>query len=125
MLTVTNETHRGWTVCRLGGELDAGTVVEVREALSQLVGHRRIVIDLSVTRFMDSAGLGALIGAIRRAREVGGDVAVACASGSALRRLLHTCGFDRIVVLRDSVDAAIDGVCVASPPSIADAVGRG
>ena len=46
---------------------------------------------------MDSAGLGALIGGIRRAREAGGDVAVAC-SRPTLTRLLHTTGFDRIVV---------------------------
>ena len=45
---------------------------------------------------MDSAGLGALIGGIRRAREAGGEVAVAC-SRPTLTRLLHTTGFDRIV----------------------------
>ena len=54
---------------------------------------------------MDSAGLGALIGGIRRTREGGGNVAVAC-SRQSLTRLLHTTGFDRIVPVEESVDEA-------------------
>jgi anti-anti-sigma factor len=47
--------------------------------------------------FVDSAGLGALIGAIRRVREVGGEVVVACPCPT-LTRLFDTPGFDRIVI---------------------------
>ena len=56
----------------------------------------RLLIDLSEVPFMDSAGLGALIGGIRRVREAEGDVAVISTTPS-LNRLLHTTGFDRIV----------------------------
>jgi len=55
--------------------------------------------------FVDSAGLGALIGGIRRAREAGGDVAVCC-NRPTLVRLLHTTGFDRIVTVADTVAEA-------------------
>ena len=65
---------------------------------------------------MDSAGLGALIGGIRRAREAGGDVAVAC-SRPTLTRLLHTTGFDRIVSVTETVDDAADGAARPSPPT--------
>jgi anti-sigma B factor antagonist len=54
---------------------------------------------------VDSAGLGALIGGIRRAREAGGDVAVCC-NRPTLVRLLHTTGFDRIVTVTDTVAEA-------------------
>jgi anti-sigma B factor antagonist len=74
----------------------------------------RVVIDLSEVPFMDSAGLGALIGGIRRAREHGGEVAVAC-SRPTLTRLLHTTGFDRIVPVTETLDAAV--AAVASPVS--------
>ena len=57
---------------------------------------------------MDSAGLGALIGGIRRAREADGDVAVAC-SRPTLTRLLHTTGFDRIVPVIETVEVAAAG----------------
>lgn len=58
---------------------------------------------------MDSAGLGALIGGIRRTRENGGEVAVAC-SRPTLTRLLHTTGFDRIVSVTETVDEAVVAV---------------
>jgi anti-sigma B factor antagonist len=102
----TSDTH---TLCRPVGELDAYTVASFREALSGLADHPRVVIDLSDVPFMDSAGLGALIGGIRRAREHGGEVAVAC-SRPTLTRLLHTTGFDRIVPVTETLDAAIAAV---------------
>ena len=67
---------------------------------------------------MDSAGLGALIGGIRRAREAGGDVAVAC-SRPTLTRLLHTTGFDRIVSVTETVDDAAAALADAKPASTA------
>jgi anti-sigma B factor antagonist len=94
-----------YTLCRPVGELDAYTVGTFREALAQLATVRRLLIDLSDVPFMDSSGLGALIGGIRRAREAEGEVTVAC-SRPTLTRLLHTTGFDRIVAVADTVDAA-------------------
>ena len=78
---------------------------QFREALGGLASEKYLLIDLSAVPFMDSAGLGALIGGIRRAREAGGDVAVAC-SRPTLTRLLHTTGFDRIVSVTETVDDA-------------------
>ena len=106
---VQSDSH---TLCRPVGELDAYTVADFREALVGLADHPRVVIDLSEVPFMDSAGLGALIGGIRRAREHGGEVAVAC-SRPTLTRLLHTTGFDRIVPVTDTVDDAV--VAVGAP----------
>ena len=98
-----------YSVCRPVGELDAYTVGEFREALSGLASTPRLLIDLSEVPFMDSAGLGALIGGIRRAREAGGDVAVAC-SRPTLTRLLHTTGFDRIVSVTETVGTAAEAL---------------
>lgn len=109
MLEISIIQNDGHTVCRPVGELDAYTVASFRDALSGLADHGRVVIDLSEVPFMDSAGLGALIGGIRRAREHGGEVAVAC-SRPTLTRLLHTTGFDRIVPVTDTLDAAVAAV---------------
>lgn len=95
-----------YTLCRPVGELDAYTVTSFREALGELATRPRVIIDLSEVPFMDSAGLGALIGGIRRAREHGGEVAVAC-SRPTLTRLLHTTGFDRIVPVTETLAAAV------------------
>ncbi|MEL6985590.1 MAG: STAS domain-containing protein [Actinomycetota bacterium] len=105
MLEIHVEETDSYTLCRPSGELDAYTVGAFRESLSKLAGHSYLLIDLSEVPFMDSAGLGALIGGIRRAREAEGAVAVAC-TRPALTRLLHTTGFDRIVPVTESVEEA-------------------
>lgn len=105
MLDIQLENGDGYVVCRPVGELDAFTVSQFRQSLAELASNPRILIDMSGVPFVDSAGLGALIGGIRRARELGGDVAVAC-NRPTLTRLLHTTGFDRIVTVTETVDAA-------------------
>ena len=109
MLEIQVEQPGPYSLCRPVGELDAYTVGEFREALSGLATSSRLLIDLSEVPFMDSAGLGALIGGIRRAREAGGDVAVAC-SRPTLTRLLHTTGFDRIVSVTETVESAVEAL---------------
>jgi anti-sigma B factor antagonist len=95
----------GHVICRPVGELDAFTVSQFRTALAELATNPRLLIDMSRVPFVDSAGLGALIGGIRRARELGGDVAVCC-NRPTLTRLLKTTGFDRIVTVADTMEEA-------------------
>jgi anti-sigma B factor antagonist len=99
------KTDDGFMICRPVGELDAFTVSQFRQALAELASEARLVIDMSGVPFVDSAGLGALIGGIRRAREMGGDVAVV-ANRPGLVRTLRTTGFDRIVTMTETVEAA-------------------
>ncbi|MCU1460313.1 MAG: anti-sigma-factor antagonist [Acidimicrobiales bacterium] len=105
MLDIKLDEGDGFTICRPVGELDAYTVGQFREALGELSTRPKLLIDMSEVPFVDSAGLGALIGGIRRAREGGGDVAVAC-NRPTLVRLLHTTGFDRIVTVAETVEEA-------------------
>ena len=105
MLDIEVEDSTDYTLCRPVGELDAYTVSQFREALGGLASKQYLLIDLSAVPFMDSAGLGALIGGIRRARESGGDVAVCC-NRPTLVRLLHTTGFDRIVTVTETREEA-------------------
>jgi anti-sigma B factor antagonist len=101
----TEHTDDGFTICRPIGELDAFTVSQFRQALAELASQPRLVIDMSAVPFVDSAGLGALIGGIRRARELGGDVVVVV-NRPGLVRTLKTTGFDRIVAMTETLDAA-------------------
>lgn len=106
MLEIAVSEVEGCTVCRPSGELDAYTVGEFREQLTALSQANRLVIDLCEVPFMDSTGLGALIGGIRRIRDAGGSVEVVC-DRPAVLRLLHTTGFDRIVGVSATVDEAM------------------
>lgn len=105
MLEIKVDQSGGYTVCRPIGELDAFTVGQFRETLTELGGGQRLLIDLSGVPFLDSAGLGALIGGVRRSREAGGDVAVYGAR-PAVARLLHTTGFDRVASVSESEQEA-------------------
>lgn len=109
MLEIEIEEHDEYVVCRPAGELDAYTVGQFRESLAELAEEPRLLIDLSEVPFMDSAGLGALIGGIRKARETDAEVVVACGRDT-LKRLLHTTGFDRIVPVKDDLDDAVEAL---------------
>src|SRR5256884_8811779 len=72
VLDIQIEQADGYTICRPVGELDAFTVSQFRQALAELASTPRLLIDMAGVPFVDSAGLGALIGGIRRSREMGG-----------------------------------------------------
>ena len=105
MLTIESTTILGCCVLRPVGELATGSVPEFRAASRALAGARMVVLDLDAVAFIDSAGLGALIGSVVRVREAGGDVAVAC-SRPPLRRVLSTASIDRLVEVTDTCEDA-------------------
>lgn len=109
MLSVDVRHVRGCAVCALDGEVDVRSAPDFRSVIADVVGEARVVIDLSATAFMDSAGLGALIGAIRRVREAGGEPAIVCAR-SSLHGLLGTTGVDRVVLVVGSLEEAVDAL---------------
>lgn len=106
MLEIHVDSNDDHTRCHPVGEIDAYSVGTFRERLTELTDEPRLIIDLSDVPFMDSAGLGALIGGIRRARENEGVVAVV-SDRDTITRLLHTTGFDRIVPVVDTIEEAI------------------
>lgn len=94
----------GITIMRPLSELTAEVVNQWRTRFQELEPGRRLVVDLDGVPFMDSAGLGILIGGIRRVREGGGEVVLACAQ-PGMRRLLRVSGLDKIVVVTDDEEA--------------------
>ena len=107
MLEISIEGTNDFSLCRPSGEIDAYTVDQFRDALSSLASVSKLLIDLSDVPFMDSAGLGALIGSIRKAGENDGQIVVSCGRESLLG-LLKTTGFDQIVTVTESVNEALD-----------------
>jgi anti-sigma B factor antagonist len=88
------------TVVSVRGEVDVSTATQLRDGLYRLVagGQSNLVIDLSAMTFIDSTGLGVLVGAVKRAREAGGDVALANPSRPILK-VLEISGLSRIVAI--------------------------
>jgi anti-sigma B factor antagonist len=96
-------------VYRLQGSLDIATAPSLRAALIEAAdeGKHDILVDLSHLEFLDSTGLGALIGAHRRALEHGGRVRLVVGDGT-IQRLLTITGLMRVFAVYASLDAALN-----------------
>lgn len=75
----TTEDKGTYTEVSATGRLNMVAAPKLREVVSGVVsaGGRRIVVNLAGTSFMDSSGLGALIGCLKLARQAGGDLRIA------------------------------------------------
>lgn len=102
-------------VISAAGELDSFTACELRAGITDVLGRPATIIDIRDVPFVDSAGLGALMGGIRRLREAGGNVALCCTHGGVLR-LLRMTGLDRIVAITESPAEARRVLAGASLP---------
>ena len=91
------------------GRLNMVSARNLKETLSELVagGTTRIVVDMGETSFLDSSGLGALIGGLKAARQAGGDLRVARPT-PAVVSVFELTNLDRVLRARDSVYTAFD-----------------
>jgi anti-sigma B factor antagonist len=89
---------RGVPVIRAPGEIDVASAEPLRAVLAETAarGHATIVVDLSATRFCDSAGLHVLIRAHRMAVAEGGELRLVMGSPGMLRIFAIT-GVDRVM----------------------------
>jgi anti-sigma B factor antagonist len=80
-----------------------------REQVKQVIesgASRRLVVDLGEVSFVDSTGLGAVIGGLRVARQAGGDLRVARANRQVLL-VLDLTSLNRVLRPYSSVEAAV------------------
>jgi anti-sigma B factor antagonist len=92
------------------GDLDVYTVGSLRDALGKMIEDKtpKVVVDLDGVPFMDSSGLGALMGGVRRMREAGGDLAISCTREQHLKLFTIT-GFGEGVSIAPTVEEAAKG----------------
>ena len=93
---------------RLAGELDHCCAVSVRRELDRLIvdpSIRTLVLDFSVLQFMDSSGIGVILGRYRQMRDRGGQVGVVHMNAH-IARIFHMSGMDRVIRQLDRQEAA-------------------
>ena len=102
--TFRTTIHVGYAVLAVTGQLDVYTAPALRQHLFTLVGqrHQLVVVDLTEVDFMDSGGLSALVGGLKRARQRGGAVRVV-ATRDELAQLFHVTGVYKVLPLFDSI----------------------
>jgi anti-sigma B factor antagonist len=103
----------GVAVCTVVGELDVASAPRLRQELVRLVadaaGPPRIVVDLAGVDFLDSTGLGVLLGGLKRVRSQHGELALARAE-SQVRKVFEVTRVIEILPIHDELDAAVAAV---------------
>ncbi len=118
-LSVTSRQEGERSVVSVVGEIDVYTAPSLRERLKDLVesGHYHLVVDLSGVEFMDSTGLGVLVGGLNRVRTHDGTLRLVCAQEKILKVFRITgltkvfpifAGLDDALAARDDTPAGTD-----------------
>ncbi|MBI2706255.1 MAG: STAS domain-containing protein [Actinobacteria bacterium] len=104
----------GWAVLSVMGELDLATAPQLRQQVVTTVndGSNRLLLDLTATDFLDSIGLGVIVGALKRVQSTGGSLVIAT-DVDRIRAVFELTRLDAIIPLFRDVDAAV----ASAPPS--------
>jgi anti-sigma B factor antagonist len=107
-LSLNTRTVDDRTVVEVGGEIDVYTAPKLREALIELVqgGTYNIVVDMEQVEFLDSTGLGVLVGGLKRVRSHDGSMTLVCTQ-ERLLKIFRITGLTRVFEIHPDVDAAV------------------
>ncbi len=106
-LSLQTRNEGDWTVVAVGGEIDVYTAPKLREALVELVneGRYQLVVDLEQVDFLDSTGLGVVVGGLKRVRANDGNLRVVCTQ-ERLLKIFRITGLTKVFAIHESVAAA-------------------
>lgn len=97
-----------WHLLVVQGEIDMATAPKLRQQIIALVGQgsTKIIIDLEGVEFIDSTGLGVLVGAVKRVRTLDGALRVVCQRAN-LVELFELTKLTNVFSVFDTVDLAV------------------
>ncbi len=98
----------GRTVVQVVGEIDVYTAPQLRERLDAEIdaGRYDLVVDLSGVSFMDSTGLGVLVGRLKQIRLNDGSMRLVCSHDRVLKVFVIT-GLDKVFAIYPTVGEAV------------------
>jgi anti-sigma B factor antagonist len=107
-LSIDRADHDDETVMSVGGEIDVYTAPIVRERLDAAVrdGHVNLVVDLSRVRFLDSTGLGVLVGRLKLTRSRDGSLRLVATEEKVLKVFAIT-GLDKVFEIYPTLEEAL------------------
>jgi anti-anti-sigma factor len=98
LFKVHHEVREGGVVVIASGEIDLASSPELRKALLDPEAMApAVVLDLRQVTFIDSSGLGVIVGQQKRARERDEAFAVVIAGASAVERILELSGLVKVL----------------------------
>jgi anti-sigma B factor antagonist len=106
-LSVATRLVSEHAVVEVGGEVDVYTAPRLRDRLNEVVGsgQRHLVVDLTKVDFLDSTGIGVLVGVYRRLVRTDGSLVLVCPHEKLLK-ILRIAGMDTVFKIYGSVPEA-------------------
>jgi anti-sigma B factor antagonist len=107
-LTLTTREADGKTIVAVGGEIDVYTAPKLRDKLSELVatGSYDLVVDMQEVEFLDSTGLGVLVGGLKKVRAHDGSLRLVC-NQDRLLKIFRITGLAKVFVIHETADEAL------------------
>ena len=107
-LKLDHHTKDGIEIVDVEGEIDVYTAPRLRELLIELVNSRfyQLVVNMEKVEFLDSTGLGVLVGGLKRVRAHDGSLDLVCTQDRILK-IFRITGLTNVFGIHDTVDEAI------------------
>jgi anti-sigma B factor antagonist len=107
-LTLSNREVDGHTLVAVGGEIDVYTAPKLRDQISELVsaGKTSLIIDLEAVDFLDSTGLGVLVGGLKKVRAEDGSMSLICTQDRLLK-IFRITGLAKVFTIYSDEAAAL------------------
>ncbi|MDO9108254.1 MAG: STAS domain-containing protein [Coriobacteriia bacterium] len=108
-LDIKIDQSDGLCVIALAGEVDVYTAPQLKERLIASIegGCVNILVDLEQVGFIDSSGLGVLVGGLRRAKENSGAIRLVCSRENILK-IFRITGLDKVFPIFDTLEHALE-----------------
>jgi anti-sigma B factor antagonist len=116
-LRLRTHNNNGAVVVEVRGDVELNSAPQLREELHRVCsGSACVVVDLSGVSFIDSTGLGVLIGGLKRARE-NGSLSLVCPQ-SRVRRIFEITGLMQVFTFYNAIEEAVAAckVCPGATP---------
>lgn len=107
-LTLETREVDGRTVISVGGEIDVYTAPKLRDTVTELVGAGAydLVIDLAAVEFLDSTGLGVLVGGLKKVRANDGSLSLVC-DQERLLKIFRITGLAKVFDIHPDQETAL------------------
>ncbi|WP_067438583.1 STAS domain-containing protein [Nocardioides jensenii] len=106
-LTLVTREVDGATIVAVEGEIDVYTAPKLRDKITELVGEGtyHLIIDMEGVEFLDSTGLGVLVGGLKKVRAHDGSLQLVC-NQDRLLKIFRITGLAKVFAIHASAEAA-------------------